>query len=67
MNTVTVSRKGKRFVSEFSQLPGKTFGPWDFSEMVRDLTVSALLHPMDARDLVLTAHEHGSVTTEVRA
>lgn len=63
--TVTVTRKGKRFVTSFSALPGRTFGPWDFAETVRDLTVSALLPPRAARDLVLDAHAAGSATAHL--
>ncbi len=59
---MTVTRKGKRFVSTFSALPGRMFGPYDFAEMARDLTVSALLSPRAARDLVLDAHDLGSAT-----
>jgi hypothetical protein len=68
-NTVTVTTTQRtglpRFRLSFSQLPGKTFGPYNFTETARDLTVSALLSPMDARNLVLDAHTHGSVTREV--
>lgn len=57
--TVTVTRQGKlgrdRFQVAFSALPGRTFGPWDFARTVQDLTVSALLSPLDARDLVMEA------------
>lgn len=35
--TVTVRKKGARYTSEFSKLPGQTFGPYDFAEMIRDL------------------------------
>jgi len=63
--TVTVTKKGKGFISEFSKLPGQQFGPWDFSEMSRDLRISALLSPRAARDLVLEAAEKGAVTVPV--
>ncbi|MFJ4342639.1 hypothetical protein [Streptomyces sp. NPDC088915] len=53
--TVTVRKSGTRYTSEFSALPGRTFGPWDFPEMVQDLTISALLEPRAARDLVMDA------------
>lgn len=68
---VTVTRKGARgrdaigelrYLVTFDQLPGETFGPWDFREMCRDLTVSALLTPVEARALVLDAAERGSST-----
>lgn len=60
--TVTVTKKGKRFRSSFSILPGKTFGPWDLAEMIRDLTISALLSPHEARGLVFDAATEGSAT-----
>lgn len=63
-STVTVTKKGKRYVAAYSKLPGKTFGPFDLPEMVRDLRVAALLSPMDARNLVLEAHEKSSATTK---
>ncbi len=62
--TVTVTKKGKRFLAAYSELPGKVFGPFDLSEMVRDLRVAALLSPMDARNLVLEAHDKGSATVK---
>lgn len=68
-HTVTVTRGGKRprvnakYRLSFSQLPDRTFGPWDFAETVRDLRVSALLAPTEARTLVLNAHANGSATT----
>lgn len=67
MHTVTVTRKGKRFVSQFSQLPGRTFGPYDMPEMIQDLTVSALLSKLDARTLVLDAAADGSATAPMGA
>lgn len=63
MPTVTVRKKGKRFTLEFSRLPGKSFGPWSFEETIRDLTISALLEPLAARDLVMDAAVHGSAQT----
>ncbi|MER5482588.1 hypothetical protein ABT024_05140 [Streptomyces sp. NPDC002812] len=65
-HTVTVRTAGKRYVSEFSQLPGRTFGPWDMTEMIRDLTVSALLEQSAARDLVMDAAAHGAATTNTK-
>lgn len=65
MNTVTVKRKGQRFVLSFSALPGRTFGPFDFPEAVRDLRISALLSPIEARDLVCQAATEGQSTREV--
>lgn len=60
--TVTVARKGRRFTLTFSALPGRLFGPYEFSEAVRHLRVAALLEPMAARDLVLDAHADGAAT-----
>jgi len=54
-----------RYTIEFSQLPGQTFGPWDFAETIRDLRVSALMTAIDARNLVLTAHEAGEAWTRL--
>ncbi|WP_185902967.1 hypothetical protein, partial [Streptomyces sp. WAC05292] len=65
-HTVTVTRHGTRYVSEFSQLPGRSFGPWDMAEMIRDLTFSALLDRPAARDLVMDAHVQGSATTNTK-
>lgn len=66
-NTVTVTKRGKRFVSSFSALPGSEFGPWGFDEMIRDLRVSALLSAPEARDLVLVAFADGSATSPVNS
>jgi hypothetical protein len=49
---------------QFSQLPGKTFGPWGFAEIIRELTVSALLSPLAARNLVIDAST-GTATAEM--
>lgn len=66
MSTVTVTRKRKdRFVVSFSALPGRTFGPWDFVETVRDLRVSALLTALQARDLALEADASGTAQREL--
>ena len=69
MATVTVRRVGAgrvnaRYTSEFSRLPGQKFDPFDLAEMSRDLRVSALLSPREARDLVLGAHEKGVATID---
>ena len=64
MKTVTVTKKGKRFVSAYSALPGREFGPFDFAEMIRDLRVAALLTPQTAFDLVCDASVNGSATAE---
>lgn len=64
MSTVTITRKRRdRFVVTFSALPGRTFGPWNFAETVRDLRVSALLTAREARDLVLDADASGKAET----
>jgi hypothetical protein len=79
MNTVTVTRKGKKgasasnrrryfsgtYILAFSKLPGRTYGPWLFDEAVTDLTVSALLSAVEARNLVLDAFAAGSATAEM--
>ena len=64
--TVTLVKRSTGFLRyklAFSALPGQSFGPWEFDETVRDLTVSALLSPIDARNLVLTALICGSATS----
>jgi hypothetical protein len=58
-STVTVTHHEARFTLSFSRLPGRTSGPFDFAEAVRDLTVSALLVPVDARNLVMDASTDG--------
>ena len=63
--TVTVRSQGDKYVCEVSQLPGQTFGPWDMPEMIQDLTISALLTPLQARDVVMDAAIHGEATTEM--
>ena len=63
--TVTVRKRGQKVTSEFSALPGRQFGPWTMAEMIRDLTVSALLTRLEARDLVLDAAVKGSATAAV--
>lgn len=66
-NTVTVRKYGKqRYKVEFSRLPGEVFGPWDFATVVRDLTVSALLTPMQSRNLVLDAATIGSASAVIQ-
>jgi hypothetical protein len=60
--TNTVARGLPRFTVQFSMLPDRTFGPWNFTQTVRDLTISALLTPMAARNLVLDAHAHGKAS-----
>ena len=68
MDSVTVTVVKRRtgfplYTLAFSVLHGQTFGPWEFDETVRDLTVSALLSPLDARNLVLDALERGTATS----
>lgn len=65
MSTVTVTKRGVRYVVTFSALPGKAFGPWDLGEAIRDLRVSALLTAAEARDLVMDAAVAGSATREM--
>lgn len=64
VSTVTVTRCGTQYTLQFSQLPGKTFGPWGFAEIIRELTVSALLSPLAARNLVIDAST-GTATAEM--
>jgi hypothetical protein len=65
--TVTVKKYGKRFKMSFSKLPDRVFGPYDFAETIRDLRVSALLSPVDARSLVIDATVNGAATTQCEA
>jgi len=60
----TVTKAGQRYKLSFSKLPGKSFGPYEFTEAIRDLRISALLEPMDARNLVMDAAVEGSATRE---
>lgn len=66
--TVTVTRarsyRGERVTLEFSRLPGRVFGPYYWGEAITDLTVSALLPRLAARNLVLDALTQGAATTE---
>lgn len=70
MSTVTVKkarpRNGPRVTLHFSKLPGQTFGPYAWTEAVTDLTVSALLPRVEARNLVLDALIAGEATTDTR-
>jgi hypothetical protein len=71
MDTVTVTRlrRGKyglRFSISFSKLPKQDFGPYDLTEAVRDLRISALLSPIEARNLVMDAAVDGTATTETK-
>lgn len=66
-NQVIVTRVGKRFRLAFSRLPGRTFGPFSMAEAIKDLRVSALLSPADARDLVLDAAAKGRASRPVNA
>jgi hypothetical protein len=61
--TVTVRATRGRYTAEFSALPGRIFGPWDMAEMIQDLRISALLEPLEARDLVFDAAVEGAATT----
>lgn len=60
MKVVTVHFRKGMYYLEFSQLPGKQFGPFDRTEAIRDLTVSALLNAVDARTLVFDATTYGT-------
>jgi hypothetical protein len=71
---VTVARNGlvrwydalhDYYTVTLDALPGRTFGSWTFDETCRDLTVSALLSPADARALVLDAWAAGSASRPV--
>ncbi|MEV2239607.1 hypothetical protein [Micromonospora sp. NPDC049891] len=64
-DTVTVTRHGNRYKVTFSRFPGHTFGPWDLTETIRDLTISAGLTRVDARNLALDAAANGSATAPV--
>jgi hypothetical protein len=60
-HTVTVTCKRKRYTLTFSKLPGRSFGPYDFTEAIGQLYVGALLSRLEARDLVMdaaTAEDH---------
>ncbi|MFD0352959.1 hypothetical protein ACFVHW_04305 [Streptomyces sp. NPDC127110] len=63
---VTVRAVSNGYVSEYSQLPGRTFGPWPKAEMIRDLTVSALLDHTAARELVMGAADNGTATANTK-
>lgn len=63
--TVTVTCRNSWYRLAFSRLPGQEFGPWRFAETVRDLRVSALLSPVDARSLVMEATTLGTATAQV--
>lgn len=65
MNEVTVTCARKRYTLSFSQLPGKTFGPYEFVEAIGQLHVGALISRRAARDLVLQAFSDGSAKTEI--
>lgn len=54
-HTVTVTFARKRYRLEFSELPGRSFGPYDFAEAIGQLHVAALLSRLEARDLVMDA------------
>ena len=63
--TVTLVKRSTGFLRyklAFSA-PRQSFGPWEFDETARDFTVSALLSPLDVRNLVLTALERGTATS----
>ena len=64
MSTVTVTCKNSWYRLAFSKLPGSEFGPYRFAEAITDLRVSALLSPIDARNLVMDATTEGTATRE---
>jgi len=53
--TVTVTFARKRYRLEFSKLPGRPFGPYEFAEAITQLYVAALLSRLEARNLVMDA------------
>lgn len=65
--TVTVKkarpRNGPRVTLRFSRLPDQVFGPYAWTEAITDLTISALLPKVEARNLVLDALVRGEATT----
>ncbi len=69
-DTVTVRkarpRNGARVTLHFSKLPGRKFGPYPWPEAITDLTISALLPRIDARNLVFEALATGEATTDTR-
>jgi hypothetical protein len=66
VTVTTTQRTGlPRFTVEFSALPGKKFGPQNFTETAHDLHIAALLSLADARNLILDAHNQGSATCAV--
>jgi hypothetical protein len=66
VTVTTTQRTGlPRFTVEFSALPGRVFGPHNFTETAHDLHIAALLSLADARNLILDAHNQGSATRAV--
>jgi hypothetical protein len=74
MTTVTIKRKGKgksdaittaKYVLTFSALPDQHFGPMSFHETAQDLTVSALMTPLRAREAILDAYAYGTATCTI--
>jgi hypothetical protein len=59
LRTVIVTCERKRYRLVFSDLPEREFGPYDFTEVIGQIRVAALLSPMEARNLVLEALESG--------
>jgi hypothetical protein len=58
--------KGDRVTLHFERLPDKAFGPYPWGEAITDLTVSALLPRVEARNLVLDALATGEATAITR-
>lgn len=69
--TVTCNRNGYTngmhqsvFKITFSKLSDLSWGPFAMGETIRELTICALLSPLDARSLVFDAATNGEATTE---
>lgn len=62
-NTVTVmATRNGRFVVAFGKLPDHKGKPQSLASAMIELRVSALLSPLEARNLCLDASEHGSAS-----
>lgn len=73
MRTYTVHRVGKqkrdamgdqRYRMEISTLPGQSFGPFRFRDISVELQVTALIEPVEARNLILDAFFAGKAEVE---
>ena len=70
---VTVTRAAMRgskgtpqVLVEYSHMPGRERGPWEWTEAIRDLRVAGKLSPLDARNLVLDALANGTADIETK-